>query len=245
MEKVVMLSLDDEKSKDISKVLSSDTARQILSYLASVDEASESEISEKLKIPISTVHYNITNLLNSGFVVSENFHYSQKGKTVEHYKVAEKLIMIVPSKKQKFSDILKSLIPAFISFAIVSVGSIIMNLFSKANDALMLSRAVPEMKDSFGLMSTSSLEENLVVQSVEVLGAGGAPVAFEGLAYWQWIMIGAFLELLIIITIFLVVYFVSKKGKVFKNKESENEELENQELENQELENEVSENVES
>ena len=216
MEKVVMLSLDDEKSKEISKVFSSDTARQILSFLASVDEASESEISEKLKIPISTVHYNIANLLNSGFVVSENFHYSEKGKMVEHYKVAEKVIMIVPSKKQKFSDILKSLIPAFISFAIVSVGSILFKVFSKANDVAMLSRSMPEMKDSFGLMSTAHLEDEIAVQATEVLASAGAPVVTEGLAYWHWIMIGAFVELLIIITIFLAMYLISKRGKAPK-----------------------------
>jgi DNA-binding transcriptional ArsR family regulator len=219
MEKVVMLSLDDEKSKDISKVFSSDTARQILSFLASVDEASESEISEKLKIPISTVHYNIANLLNSGFVVSENFHYSEKGKMVEHYKVAEKVIMIVPSKRQKFSDILKSLIPAFLSFAIVSVGSILLKVFSKMNGTTVLSRSVPEMKESFGLMSTAPLEDAVAVQSTEALVASGAPIAVEGLAYWHWIMIGAFLELLIIITILLVMYFLSKRGKVPKKQD--------------------------
>lgn len=216
MEKVVMLSLDDEKSKDISKVFSSDTARQILSFLASVDEASESEISEKLKIPISTVHYNIANLLNSGFVVSENFHYSEKGKMVEHYKVAEKVVMIVPSKRQKFSDILKSLIPAFLSFAIVSVGSILLKVFSKMNGTTVLSRSVPEMKESFGLMSTAPLEDAVAVQSTEALVASGTPVVAGGLAYWHWIMIGALVELLIIIAIFLAIHFLSGRGKAPK-----------------------------
>lgn len=225
MEKVVMLSLDDEKSKEISKVFSSDTARQILSFLASVDEASESEISEKLKIPISTVHYNIANLLNSGFVVSESFHYSEKGKTVEHYKVAEKVIMIVPSKKQKFSDILKSLLPAILSFAVVSIGSFLFKIFSKAREVPMFARSVPQLKESFDAMNIAPAEDMVALQSLEateIASATGASLGVEGIAFWQWIIIGAFAELLILIIIFLIIYLVSKNGKKAKAKNETN-----------------------
>ena len=58
--KYIMLELDDEKLKVLTDVLSNKTAKKILEYLAD-KEASETEISNELKIPANTVNYNIKN----------------------------------------------------------------------------------------------------------------------------------------------------------------------------------------
>ncbi len=49
----ILLSMEDEKIKKISNVISNDSCRKILDYLAN-KEATESELASKLSIPIST-----------------------------------------------------------------------------------------------------------------------------------------------------------------------------------------------
>ena len=72
----LLVSLEEKKAKTIAEVLNNDTARKIIDFLAKKD-ATESEISTELKIAISTVHYNIKQLVEAGIVVSEEFHYSK------------------------------------------------------------------------------------------------------------------------------------------------------------------------
>ena len=84
-EKFLLLSLSESKTKELAQAVSNDTCRKILDYLAD-KEASESELASKLDIPISTVHYNLQQLQKGGLVVVEEYHYSEKGKEVNHYK---------------------------------------------------------------------------------------------------------------------------------------------------------------
>ena len=68
----LLLSLGDSKIKKISNVISNDSCRKILDYLSN-KEATESEIAEKLNIPISTVHYNLQQLMETGLINAEEF----------------------------------------------------------------------------------------------------------------------------------------------------------------------------
>ena len=58
-EKFVLVSLKEEKSKELAQVISNETSRKILDYLSEKD-ASESEIAKKLKIsqPAVSSFYN-------------------------------------------------------------------------------------------------------------------------------------------------------------------------------------------
>ena len=91
----ILLSMDDSKIKKVSNVISNDSCRKILDFLAE-KEATESEIASNLLIPISTVHYNLQQLMETGLVSADEFHYSRKGKEVQHYKLANKYIIIAP-----------------------------------------------------------------------------------------------------------------------------------------------------
>src|SRR3989338_1552378 len=92
---LLLMSLEDEKIKQIANVISNDSCRKILDFLAE-KEATESELAEKLQIPISTVHYNLQQLTKAGLVSGEEFHYSKKGREIVHYKLANKYIIISP-----------------------------------------------------------------------------------------------------------------------------------------------------
>ena len=81
-EKFLLVSLNESKSKQLAQAISNDSCRKILDYLAD-KESSESELSTKLNIPISTVHYNLQQLIKGGLVIAEEYHYSKKGKEIK------------------------------------------------------------------------------------------------------------------------------------------------------------------
>ena len=131
----LLLSMEDDKIKKVSNVISNDSCRKILDYLSS-KEATESELAEKLQIPISTVHYNLQQLMETGLINAEEFHYSKKGKEVSHYKIANKYIIIAPKKTFGIKEKLKSILPvALIAAGAAGVIQLISNYFTKTSVA--------------------------------------------------------------------------------------------------------------
>ena len=100
----LLVSLEESESKSLAQVMSNDTARKILDYLSKHESATESQVSKDLKLALSTVHYNLQALVKATLVQAEEFHYSQKGKEVLHYSLANKLIIIAPKKAKTESD---------------------------------------------------------------------------------------------------------------------------------------------
>ena len=94
-EKYLLVSLEEEKSKQLANVLSNDTSRKILDYLAEKD-ISETDLAKELNLPLSTVHYNVQNLLKNNLVEIKDFVYSEKGNKINIYKLSRKLIIIAP-----------------------------------------------------------------------------------------------------------------------------------------------------
>jgi predicted transcriptional regulator len=111
----LLVSLEESQSKELAQVISNDTARKILDYLSKNETATESKIAKDLKTALSTVHYNIQALVKAGLVQADEFTYSQKGKEVLHYSLANKLIIIAPKKEnaQSIMDKMKKFFPAF------------------------------------------------------------------------------------------------------------------------------------
>lgn len=137
-ETFIMVSLEEQKSKDLAQVISNDTSRKILNFLGK-KEAGEAEISKELNIPISTVHYNVQQLIKSGLLESKEFKYSDKGKEVNIYTVSKKIIVIAPSNNKSMKDLLKGMLPFFgISIAISFLIQIIANNIPSGENAPML-----------------------------------------------------------------------------------------------------------
>ena len=67
----VMVSLKEDKAKKLTQALSNEKCRKILDYLSTRKEATETQIAKDLKIPISTVHYNIKILAENKLVTTE------------------------------------------------------------------------------------------------------------------------------------------------------------------------------
>ena len=125
--KFLMLSLEDAATKKIANVVSNDTCKKLLDALSEKDCA-ESELSKKLNLPISTVHYNLKQLVDVGLVSADEFHYSKKGKEMLHYKLANKYIIITPKAVTGIKEKLRKILPvALISAGAAGVAQIIYN----------------------------------------------------------------------------------------------------------------------
>ncbi|MBI4453259.1 winged helix-turn-helix transcriptional regulator [Candidatus Woesearchaeota archaeon] len=109
---LLLIDLNDARIKSLAETITSDTSRKILNHLAEKEDT-EANISKKLGMPISTVHYHLQKLQEASLVVVDEYHYSEKGREVNHYKLANKYIIIAPKKvvgttnlKQKLKNIL-------------------------------------------------------------------------------------------------------------------------------------------
>jgi ABC-type glycerol-3-phosphate transport system permease component len=57
--------------------------------------------------------------MSARLVEVDEFHYSKKGKEVNHYRVANKIIIITPKETEGFKEMLKKLLP----IGIIGVGA--------------------------------------------------------------------------------------------------------------------------
>jgi len=136
-ETFVLLSLEEQQSKELAQVISNETARKILDYLGKKNEASESQIAEALDTPISTVHYNVQQLLKSKLIESKEFEWSEKGKKILYYRLAKKLIVIAPKTSESLYNQLKNLIP--VSLFTAFVGGLVY-YFSKISEKVNITK---------------------------------------------------------------------------------------------------------
>jgi len=118
----LLVSLEEDKAKELAQIVSNDVCRQILDCLAQ-KESTETELSQKLAIPLSTVHYNLKQLVKSGIVKAGEFHYSEKGREILHYSLANKYIIIAPKSTatESLANKLKRILPVFLIVAATGV----------------------------------------------------------------------------------------------------------------------------
>ena len=214
--KFLMVSLQEDKVKHISQVLSNARCRKILDYLAE-KEASESELSEKLGIPISTIHYNIRQLVKSNLVVAEEFHYSKKGKEVLHYKLANKYIIIAPKTTYGIKTKLKSIIPT--ALIITLVGGLLHWLSRLLRQGIWAQgvrsggEAIQAAKTSAPLLLEKT-SDTAATAGIQKAAATGIPAVREAAAsnLWNWpglwFIIGGILAIGLCL---LIEYAVSKR----------------------------------
>jgi len=120
--KLLLVDLNDKKTKKLAETITSSTSRKILDYLADKDDT-EQNMAKELRIPISTIHYHLQKLVEASLVVADEFHYSKKGREVNHYKLANKYIIITPKKITGIKQKLKNILP--VGLVILGVSGII------------------------------------------------------------------------------------------------------------------------
>lgn len=118
-EDVVVLEPGDEQAQKIAKAMSSQTASDILSLL-SAGTKSLTDITEQLKIPLTTAKYHTENLLEAGLIKISETRYSIKGREVKMYALTDRLLIVAP-KRANVRDLLLRYSSLF---AIVVAGSL-------------------------------------------------------------------------------------------------------------------------
>lgn len=185
-ESFVLVSLKEDKARKLAKVINNESCRKILDYLTA-KEATETDIAKKLSLPISTVHYNLRHLLGAGLVVVEEFHYSAKGKEVNHYKLANKYIIIAPKSTFGIKERLKTVLPVAL---LVGASAFVIQLVRMG-------------AGTFG--AVSSLEKEAAAEAV-LAAAPPVQAAAPANPVW-WFLAGA----LITIALLLIVDWIKSK----------------------------------
>ena len=174
----LMLNLDDDGAKDVANILSNKKCSKILDLLTE-KEMSEEDISKELDMPISTVHYNLKQLIKAGLIVADKYRYSKKGKEIKIYAPANKFIIIAPKGKDKtsFLEQLKNIIP---SFLILGLGALGINWMNSAKEAAVLNTS-PEIAPM--MVKTVRMEEPVMYAM-----NGNVPAVISEPTFWEALM---------------------------------------------------------
>src|SRR3989344_4389053 len=117
----LLVSLEESKAKELAQVISSDACRKILDHLSKA-AATETEVAAVLQMPLSTVHYNLKNLVQSNLVETKEYHYSEKGREVLHYSLANRYVIIAPKgTTENFRERLRKFLPVIAVIGAISL----------------------------------------------------------------------------------------------------------------------------
>ena len=191
----LLVSLQEDKAKKLAQVVSNESCRKILDYLTD-KEATETALAEKLQLPLSTVHYNLKQLVDAGLVSADEFHYSKKGKEITHYKLANKYIIIAPKSTFGIKEKLKSILPA--ALIVAAIGFVIQ----------LLSRFIISPQPESAMVQKAAIE----AMPQETLAAPVQQPASMLSTTYLWFIAG------IILTIAIYLLFEYLKYKKSQNK---------------------------
>ena len=211
--KFLLVDLNEKKTKKLANTITSDTSRKILSYLAEKDDT-EANMSKELGMPISTVHYHLQKLQEAQLVTVDEFHYSKKGREVNHYKLANKYIIIAPKKvvglKQKLREILPVGLIALGVSAVVKVATlfekplvetvseaapILKTVSEGARDAVVSSTAevvADSLSSSTAEVIMDTVAPEVFMEAEPVIASGVEPLSYvtpwePGIAFWVFV----------------------------------------------------------
>ncbi len=184
--KYLMVSLDDERLKNISEIFGNKTSKKIINFLAETKEASEKDISDKLALPISTVEYNLKKMGDAGIITeSKNFFWSKKGKRIKMYNLSNKSIIISPKANSLGSEI-KQIVPIALMSGLFALG----------------------LKVYFESKAQISETFSMAQKSAEIAAASATEIPS---AQWEWFLYGVFFVLMLTIIIKAANYFRKAK----------------------------------
>jgi DNA-binding transcriptional ArsR family regulator len=162
----LLVDLNEKKTKKLAETITSDTSRKILNYLTEKEHDTEANISKELDIPISTVHYHLQKLTEASLVVIEEFHYSKKGREVNHYKLANKYIIIAPRKVSGLKQALKNVLPiGLIVLGISAIIKFVTSTFGRVGSfsAETLQKAAPMLEEAAYATADETIMESAPV----------------------------------------------------------------------------------
>lgn len=119
----VMVVPVNEETKKLRQILSNETSMKILELLKK-ESLSASEVADRLKIPLTTVKYNIDQMVEHDLIRIRRIKYSEKGRQVKIYEAPEKIIIFAPEKMNRLSliSMIQKYAFAFVAAAFAGFG---------------------------------------------------------------------------------------------------------------------------
>jgi DNA-binding transcriptional ArsR family regulator len=195
----LLVDLNEKKTKKLAETITSDTSRKILNYLTEKEHDTEANISKELKIPISTVHYHLQKLTEASLIIAEEFHYSKKGREINHYKLANKYIIIAPRKVSGLRQALKNVLPVgIIALGISAVIKIMSSFTSRTGSfaAESLQKTAPMLEQAV-MMDAAPLAQEIGGNCLPQITTSQPDIAL-------WFLVGSLSAIVIYLLIIII-----------------------------------------
>lgn len=184
----LLVDLNEPRTKKLAETITSETSRKILNHLVEKEET-EANIAKMLNLPISTVHYHLQKLQEAHLITAKEFHYSQKGREVLHYKLANKYIIIAPKSVSGLKEKLKGILP--VALVVLGISAVIKFLQGA-------SQAVPRMEAAVADASQELAYEASLKMTQEVA------VIQQQTDIAAWFLVGSLAALMIYLIVELI-----------------------------------------
>ena len=197
----LLVDLNEKKTKKLAETITSDTSRKILNYLTEKEHDTEANISKELKIPISTVHYHLQKLTEARLIIAEEFHYSKKGRKVNHYKLANKYIIIAPKKVSGLKQALKNVLPVGIIALGISAIIKLMTSFTTRIGSFSgdLQKAAPMLESTAdqAIMESAPVAQQVATECLPRITTSQPDIAL-------WFLVGSLSAIVIYLLIIII-----------------------------------------
>ncbi len=167
---VVVIQPGDERAQRIARAMASQTANAIIQAFGS-GPLTSSEVARSMAIPITTATYHIDNLLNAGLIEVMETRWSEKGREVKVYGLANQVVIIAPPESD-LRAVLKKYATLFGIVVLASVGlwGILPALLPAPQDSMML----PAPQDAM-MPKVAGGGEEITAFRAPLENAAGAP----------------------------------------------------------------------
>jgi DNA-binding transcriptional ArsR family regulator len=115
---VMIISLSDDRLKKVARALSNETAVTVLQRLVE-NSMSATELSETLKLPLTTIEYNIGALLEAELIKVDRIKFSRKRRDIKYYAPVKRALVFAPEKTERgVITFLKKVLPLLVVLAL-------------------------------------------------------------------------------------------------------------------------------
>jgi DNA-binding transcriptional ArsR family regulator len=197
-EKHILVSLGDDKVREIGEVLGNKSCVLILDLLA-LEDLTVSDIAKKLKMPINTIDYNVKKLVRVGLIEGSSHWWSVKGKKMPVYRVSNRKIVISPKRS----------VSKVFAWVIGLTGLMALTIREFIGDVVNFGRSGDVVARDI-MLSESPKMEALVMNAgaSDAVIRGVNNVSFwNGFASWEWFLLGAWVA----VFLFFIFAFVSER----------------------------------
>jgi DNA-binding transcriptional ArsR family regulator len=105
-EKLFILQLSEDCRK-IARLLSNETSIKILKLLGK-RSMSAGDLANELQVRLNTLKYNLDSLLDVGLIRVRQVKWSRKGRKIKIYEAVEKVIILLPGKRNLDNNLIFS-----------------------------------------------------------------------------------------------------------------------------------------